>query len=262
LSAAVERKDKTALVLGAGGVFGAYQVGVWRALADSFQPDLVVGASIGSINGWLIAGGCSPQELEDLWLDSGAHLHLRPRMPRRWSQGCLNLEPVETRVAELFARFTPQTEYAAVVTDLLRIQPRLFTAGQMTWQHMMASCAVPGAFDLRCFEGRYYADGGLLGALPLWAALSLGATRIIAVHSLPEAPFPFRAARWAGKALSRSRPIDPSAVEVIRIEPERPLGQFFHLLKYDRSRVQSWIAQGERDGLRAKQSVLKCFERQ
>ena len=40
----------TALVLSAGGMYGAYQAGAWKAIADIFQPDLVVGASIGAIN--------------------------------------------------------------------------------------------------------------------------------------------------------------------------------------------------------------------
>ncbi len=262
MSTVVDRKEKTALVLGAGGVYGAYQVGVWRALADCFQPDLVVGASIGSINGWLIAGGCSAQELEALWLESGPHLHLRTRIPRSFTQGCLDLEPVETMLAELFARYQPRTEYAAVVTDLLRIKAQFFIASQMSWQHIMASCAVPGAFDMRRLDGRYYADGGLLGALPVWAAIALGATHIVAVHSLPEPPFPLRAARWVGRQLSRFHEGKSPAVETVIIQPEHPLGRFMDLLKYDRERIISWIAQGEHDALQQKHSVLKCFERQ
>ena len=56
------------LVLSAGGMYGAYQAGAWRALADIFQPDLIVGASIGAVNGWAIAGGCDADELIERWL--------------------------------------------------------------------------------------------------------------------------------------------------------------------------------------------------
>ena len=68
----------TALVLSAGGMYGAYQAGAWRALADVFRPDLVVGASIGALTGWAIAGGCDPDELVDRWmhLDAAAHYPL------------------------------------------------------------------------------------------------------------------------------------------------------------------------------------------
>jgi predicted acylesterase/phospholipase RssA len=42
---------KRALVLSGGGMFGAWQAGAWSVLARHFQPDLVVGASAGSLNG-------------------------------------------------------------------------------------------------------------------------------------------------------------------------------------------------------------------
>ena len=60
---------KTALVLSGGGMFGAWQAGVWRALAPYLKPDLVVGASVGALNGWAIAGGASPDELIDSWMN-------------------------------------------------------------------------------------------------------------------------------------------------------------------------------------------------
>jgi NTE family protein len=58
-----------ALVLSAGGMYGSYQAGAWKALAGVFQPDLIVGASIGAVNGWAIAGGCAPDELIRRWLN-------------------------------------------------------------------------------------------------------------------------------------------------------------------------------------------------
>ena len=61
--------SKTALVLSAGGMFGAYQAGAWRELSACFQPDMVVGTSVGALNGWVIAGGCPPEELIRFWAD-------------------------------------------------------------------------------------------------------------------------------------------------------------------------------------------------
>src|SRR6185436_480327 len=58
-SQSADAPRRTALVLSGGGMFGAYQAGVWAALHHSIQLDMVVGASIGCLNGWLIAGGCS-----------------------------------------------------------------------------------------------------------------------------------------------------------------------------------------------------------
>lgn len=254
--------EKTALVLSAGGVFGAYQVGVWKALADYFQPDLVVGASIGSINGWLIAGGCRPEELEYLWLNSDDHRRIRPRVPRHWSHGWLDLSPIEEIFARLYSRFTPRAQYAVVLTDFLRLQPRVFTGDDVTWRHVLASCAVPLAFDLPRLEGRVYADGGLLGALPLWAALALGATRLIAVNPMPVAPWPVRALASAARGISRHPGAEPAGIEVVSIVPDQPLGSYYGMLRYRPELIRKWIEQGERDAVRAKHSISKCFERQ
>src|SRR3984885_8843278 len=46
----------TAFVLGGGGLLGAHEVGMLRALAEAgIRPDLVVGTSIGAINGAFVA---------------------------------------------------------------------------------------------------------------------------------------------------------------------------------------------------------------
>ena len=46
----------TAFVLGGGGLLGAHEVGMLRALAEAgIKPDLVVGTSIGALNGVLVA---------------------------------------------------------------------------------------------------------------------------------------------------------------------------------------------------------------
>lgn len=258
----MSREEKTALVLGAGGVFGAYQAGVWKALADSFQPDLVVGASIGAINGWLIAGGCRPSELESLWLNAGPLLKIHPRIPRHWRQGCLDLSGVEKTLAEIFNRFNPQIEYAAAVTEMRKLRPRYFTGVQMTPQHLLASCAVVGAFDLPRLDGVVYGDGGLVGAVPVWLAVELGATRIVTVQPLPPLPMPFRAALACGRAVSRFREPGLEGIEVVRIAPERPLGSFFGMLRFRPERVAEWIEQGEMDAMSVKHSVVKCLERQ
>src|SRR5436309_7857523 len=60
---------RTALVLSGGGMFGAYQAGAWKALSRELAPDIVVGASVGALNGWYIAAGASGDELERRWLD-------------------------------------------------------------------------------------------------------------------------------------------------------------------------------------------------
>ena len=61
-SSYASRRDHTLLVLQGGGALGAYQAGVYEALAENgFAPDWVTGVSIGAINAAIIAG--NPVEL-------------------------------------------------------------------------------------------------------------------------------------------------------------------------------------------------------
>src|ERR1700761_3004820 len=61
----------TAFVLGGGGVLGATQVGMLAALLErGITPDLVVGASVGALNGTLVAADPTPgcvERLTALW---------------------------------------------------------------------------------------------------------------------------------------------------------------------------------------------------
>ena len=58
---------QTVLVLQGGGALGAYQVGVYEALAEAgVEPDWVVGTSIGAINAGLIAGSPKRERIERL----------------------------------------------------------------------------------------------------------------------------------------------------------------------------------------------------
>src|SRR3954449_5796221 len=73
----------TALVLGAGGMFGAWEVGVWSVLREHVHVDMIVGASAGAWIGWLIACGATPDELAREWQDP-ATAKLMQRGFHRW----------------------------------------------------------------------------------------------------------------------------------------------------------------------------------
>ena len=61
-----------AFVLGGGGLLGAGEVGMLAALLDAgIRPDVVVGTSVGAINGAAVAVDPTPDavgELRELWL--------------------------------------------------------------------------------------------------------------------------------------------------------------------------------------------------
>ena len=57
------------LVLSGGGGRGAFHVGVYKYLAEhGWDPQVVIGTSIGAVNGAAIVQGLSPQELEEIWI--------------------------------------------------------------------------------------------------------------------------------------------------------------------------------------------------
>ncbi len=76
------QSTKLGLVLSGGGAKGAYQVGVLRYLAEqNIQPDAVSGASIGSLNGSVLASAGNVQSaaetLEQVWHEIAEHSPLK-----------------------------------------------------------------------------------------------------------------------------------------------------------------------------------------
>src|SRR5947209_8853346 len=70
----MEGQRDVAFVLGGGGILGAHEVGMLRALAESsIEPDLILGTSVGAINGALFAAEPTIEgvhRLTGLWRDS------------------------------------------------------------------------------------------------------------------------------------------------------------------------------------------------
>ncbi|HWX36909.1 MAG TPA: patatin-like phospholipase family protein [Steroidobacteraceae bacterium] len=237
---------KVALVLSGGGMFGAWQAGAWQALAARVRPDLIVGASVGSLNGYAIAGGCVPEELCELW-----------RWPElaRWAH-----LPITIRT--LMERFPLSPDYAIVLTDLLRLKPKIFRGNEITWQHVAASCAVPLVRPQQRIGGRLYSDGGLLNPLPVWAAVELGATHIVALQALPDVPSPLLKPFVRGfRFLAGHHPPLPSGVEMRLIEPGRRLGSMRDAMRWKRDNIERWLEQGYEDALAKDISIANCLER-
>ncbi|MDP8988790.1 MAG: patatin-like phospholipase family protein [Acidobacteriota bacterium] len=216
-------------------MFGAWQAGAWRTLAPTFKPDLIVGASVGSLNGYALASGWTADELCHWWQQPGvARFEHLPEIVRR-----------------LIAARPRELEFAVVLTDVLRLKPRAIT-GAIHAEHLLASCAVPLAARPRRIDGRWYFDGGLLNPLPIWAAVELGATRIVALNALPE--FPSSILRPFAKAFRLCfgyHPRLPPGVELTTLVPQRPLGSLRDALSWTPQNAARWIAQGAADAATA-----------
>lgn len=253
--------SRTALVLSAGAVFGAYQAGAWKALAPRFAPDAVVGASIGSLNGWMIAGGISPDLLIERWLRAEAAGSLKWRWPRNWLDGWLSAPHLEQWIREMHGAFTPKAEVGVVTTRLRPFGPELARAPDITWQCLAASCAMPLLFPHYRLNGVVHGDGGLTEALPLWAAREFGCGRVLAVNCLAAPPFPGAGvAKKVLRAVSRYPAGGAGSMETLMISPRAPLGGVGDFLRWKRENVERWIAQGFEDARAAIQANPAFFE--
>jgi predicted acylesterase/phospholipase RssA len=213
-------------------MFGAWQAGAWRSLAPRFKPDLVVGASVGSLNGYAIAAGWSPTDLCHWWLrPSVASFQNLPKIVH----GLMDARPLEL-------------EYAVVLVDMLHMKPRTVTGPTIQPGHLLASCAVPLAYLPRRIDGRLYVDGGLLNPVPVWAAVELGATRIVALNALPDIPSALLRPFVKGfRAVFGHHPPLPYGVELHTLMPRRPLGSLHDALHWKQENIERWIEQGAAD---------------
>jgi predicted acylesterase/phospholipase RssA len=217
-------------------MFGAWQAGAWQALAPAFRPDLVVGASVGSLNGYAIAAGWSADQLCAWWRRSPLE-----GIP-------IGFQHLPETIHSLMAARPLEREYAAVLTNLLRLQPRTFVGREVTARHLLASCALPGFVPPQQIDGSWYLDGGLLNPLPVWAAVELGATHIVALNALPEIPSallkPFVK---LFRAMFGHNPALPADVKVITILPSRRLGSLGDALHWKQDNIERWLEQGAAD---------------
>jgi NTE family protein len=222
-------------------MFAAWEAGVWKALASSFRPDLIVGASAGAWNGWSVAGGVAPTELINEWMDPLTATIMQPGLH---SSGIFLPDALHRKSRELADKFRARIPFGLTITEVPRMRPRLVCGSEIDWRHLAATCSIPLCFPPVVIEGRRYVDGGLLGALPLWAAQQMGATRAVALNALTALPF-----RLMRKLLRRSQAV-PS-LETIMIEPSQPLGPLRHAVFWSKENIRGSIELGERDGARA-----------
>lgn len=178
-----------AFVLGGGGVLGAGEVGMLRALLErDIKPELIVGTSIGAINGAAIAADPALETVERL---SGLWQGLRVETIFGGSifAGAANLFRSRTHMHDNAAlRKMLQTLLPARFEDLLvpfqcvaasieRAAEHWFDAGPLA-DAILASAAVPGVLPPVQIGGEHFVDGGVVNSIPVSRAVELGATTI------------------------------------------------------------------------------------
>jgi NTE family protein len=181
---------RTAFVLGGGGKLGTAEVGMLEALFDAgIRPDLVLGTSIGAINGAAVAadptsGGV--RRLRALWdgVESsgvfGGRLVDRLRHVAESRTSLHSNEPLrrlleraldEHRIEDLPVHFE------CVAACIESASEHWFDSGPVV-DAVLASSAVPGLLPVVRVGDRHYLDGGIVDSIPVQRAVSLGATTI------------------------------------------------------------------------------------
>jgi NTE family protein len=187
--------SRTAFVLGGGGVLGAAEVGMVRALLEhDITPDLVLGTSVGALNGSLLSAAPLTdvvERLTGLWQAAAAgrqvygdRAHRRLTRAMRTGTHLYSSKPLRQALeAELGeARFEDlRIPFQCCAASIERAAEHWFTHGRVV-DAVVASAAVPGLLPPAEVDGEHYLDGGIVNSIPVGRALELGATRIFVLQ--------------------------------------------------------------------------------
>jgi NTE family protein len=182
----------TAFVLGGGGVLGAVEVGMLRALSRAgITPDLLVATSIGAINGAMVAADPTPavtDRLVRLWASpemGEVYGESIPRQLRRFATRAHLHSPLPLR--HLLERALPERFSDLAVplhlctAGIERAAEVWLTEGDLV-PAVMAAAAVPGLLPAVEIGGEHFIDGAIVNSLPIGRAVALGAEVVFVLH--------------------------------------------------------------------------------
>ena len=244
----MSRQQRTALVLGGGGITGiAWETGVVAGLADAgvdlTTAELVVGTSAGSVVGAQLTTGTPVEDLFARQLEPPSQ-ERAARMGRRvlaqyvlamlrsrrdevafrrrvGALACAaadaGLTPTEEQRRAAIASRLPVTEWPEqrlVVTavDAATGEFTRFTrqSGVELVAAVGASCAVPGVYPPVTIDGRRYVDGGIRSGSN--ADLAQGSDRVVVLAPLPRGFGPMASVdAQVGSLVSRVAVVSPDA---------------------------------------------------
>lgn len=192
-------------VLGGGGSLGAMQVGMLRALHEhGIAPDLVVGTSVGSLNGAMVA--LDPEHAADrlagIW-GSMTRQVVFPGGPLAQLTALRKhrnyLFPNDGLAAVVSAGLGDVTDFAqlrlpfgAVAVDAVTGLAVLLRSGPLV-PAILASSAIPGVYPPVRLDDRVLYDGGVLANVPIRQAVAMGAGTLVVLDCafpghLPDVP--------------------------------------------------------------------------
>jgi NTE family protein len=265
---------KTAFVLAGGASLGAVQVGMLKALlARKIVPDLIVGASVGAINGAFLAGHPTVEgmkELERIWLSvrqrdifpiSIACALLTLLSGRNYWSSSRRLEALIARALPFHRLEDAPIPCHIVATDLFNGRRYCFTKGSAE-KALLASSAIPGVFPPVRHGSRYLVDGGVTNNAPISVAIKHGAKRIIVIPTGISCAIAEPPGRIIGMALhalnlmimqqlTREASIYSKTIELVIVPPLCPMtvtpydfSQTAALIQRAEEATRKWLSKG------------------
>ena len=185
----------TAFVLGGGGVLGAAEVGMLRALLErDIAPDLVLGTSVGALNGAMVARDPTLAVIDrmaELWTgvaDNGdVYGDRRLRTVRRAVTTGTHIYSPKALTDRLRSEFGDLTieelpvRFQVCAASIERAAEHWFDSGRLV-DAVVASAAVPGLLPPAKVGDEHYLDGGIVNSIPLGRAIALGADRVFVLQ--------------------------------------------------------------------------------
>jgi NTE family protein len=202
-----EGGNEVAFVLGGGGILGAHEVGMLRALAaSSIEPDLILGTSVGAINGALYAADPTidgVNRLSRLWCEtdvsevSAGTLLRRITTLARSGTHMQSLEEARSRLRRVLPAERVeqlQVPFQCVAASIERAAEHWFDTGVLA-DVVLASCSVPGILPPVKIGDEHFIDGGIVNSIPVARAVALGAKSIY-VLQVGRLERPLQPPRW------------------------------------------------------------------
>jgi NTE family protein len=184
-------KGPTAFVLSSGRNLGAVQVGMLRALVEhDVVPDMVVGCSVGAINGAGFAEDptlARIERMEEVWLNTDA----KTLLPRPWKlppavslarriEAIHQVDGLRQLIEQTLDATTFEelaVPFHCVATDVVDACETWFDRGPLL-RPLLASAAIPAMFPSVEIAGRRYLDGAVVNDVPIQHAVDLGAEAV------------------------------------------------------------------------------------
>ena len=174
-------RPRLALALGGGAALGYAHLGVLAVLEEEgIVPDLVTGASMGSIVGgyW-----CAGMPLDSIRMEA-SELNLFKLLDwKLGKRGFFEWKKVRRRLDRRLGGLEIQN----LPVPLIAVATDLYTGDRVMLDHgnlidaMLASATIPGLYQPVTIAGRELVDGGLVDEVPIISARDAGALIVVAV---------------------------------------------------------------------------------